>query len=136
MAWDADGPGDADDHPVNVTAALMAAVAVEPEPPAMLSVGGPEAMTKNEAIALAGHPTQRRMKVQRMPRPVARVAIRILARRYDALATAFGAGLHQDTVAATWDDATTRTSNHAPPGQRFHPRASPRPGMSNADAGR
>jgi hypothetical protein len=69
----------------------MAAVAVEPDPPAMLTAGGPEPMTKNEAIALAEQLTHRKMKVQRMPRPVARLAIRLLAKRYDALATAFGA---------------------------------------------
>ena len=86
-------------------AALMAAVAVEPDPPAILTFGGPEAMSKNEAIALAEQLTHRRMKVQRMPRLVARLAIRVLAKRHDALASAFGAGLHQDTVEATWDDA-------------------------------
>jgi len=95
-------------------AALMSAVAVEPDPPAMLTVGGPEEMTKNEAIALAEQLTHRRMKVQRMPRPVARLAIRVLARRYDALATAFGAGLHQDTVKATWDDAPLRERGLSP----------------------
>jgi uncharacterized protein YbjT (DUF2867 family) len=89
-------------------AALMASVAVELDPPAMLTVGGPEAMTKNEAIALAEQLTHRKMRVQRMPRPVARLAIRLMARRYDALATAFGAGLHQDVVEATWDDAPLR----------------------------
>jgi uncharacterized protein YbjT (DUF2867 family) len=95
-------------------AALMAAVAAEPDPPAMLTVGGPEAMTKNEAIALAEQLTHRQMKVQRMPRPVARLAIRVLAKRYDALATAFGAGLHQDTVEATWDDAPLRERGITP----------------------
>jgi uncharacterized protein YbjT (DUF2867 family) len=95
-------------------AALMAAVAVEPDPPAMLTIGGPEAMTKNEAIALAEQLPPPTMKVQRMPRPVARRAIRVLARRYDALATAFGAGLHQDTVEATWDDAALRERGITP----------------------
>jgi uncharacterized protein YbjT (DUF2867 family) len=95
-------------------AALMAAVAVEADPPAMLTVGGPEAKTKNEAIALAEQLTGRKMKVQRMPRSVARLAIRVLARRYDALATAFGAGLHQDTVEATWDDAPLRERGITP----------------------
>jgi uncharacterized protein YbjT (DUF2867 family) len=95
-------------------AALMAAVAVEPDPPAMLTVGGPEAMTKNQAIALAEQLTHRKMKVQRMPRLVARLAIRVLAWRFDALATAFGAGLHQDTVEATWDDAPLRERGIAP----------------------
>ena len=92
----------------------MAAVAVEPDPPAMLTVGGPERMTKNEAIALSEQLTHRQMKVQRMPRPVARLAIRVLAWRYDALATAFGAGLHQDTVEATWDDAPLRERGITP----------------------
>jgi uncharacterized protein YbjT (DUF2867 family) len=95
-------------------AALMAAVAVEPDPPAMLTVGGPEAMTKNEAIALAEQLTHRKMKIQRMPRPVARLAIRLLARRHDALATAFAAGLHQDTVEATWDDTPLRERGITP----------------------
>jgi uncharacterized protein YbjT (DUF2867 family) len=95
-------------------AALTAAVAVEPDPPAILTFGGPEAMSKNEAIALAEQFTHRRMKVQRMPRTVARLAIRVLAKRYDALATAFGAGLHQDTVEATWDDAPLRERGIAP----------------------
>jgi uncharacterized protein YbjT (DUF2867 family) len=95
-------------------AALMAAVAVEPDPPAMLTIGGPEPMTKKEAIALAEQLTRRKMKVQRMPRPVARLAIRVLARRYDALATAFGAGLHQDTVAATWDERPLRERGITP----------------------
>jgi uncharacterized protein YbjT (DUF2867 family) len=95
-------------------AALMATLAVEPDPPPVLTVGGPEAMTKNEVIALAEQLTHRPMKVQRMPRPVARLAIRVLAKRYDALATAFGAGLHQDTVEATWDDAPLRERGITP----------------------
>ena len=95
-------------------AALMAAVAVEPDPPAMLTVGGPERMTKNEAIALAEQLTHRRMRVQRMPRPVARLAVRVLTRRFDALATALAAGIHQDTVEATWDDEPLRERGTTP----------------------
>lgn len=95
-------------------AALMVAVAVEPDPPALLTVGGPERLTKNEAIALAERLTGRQMKVQRMPRPLARLGMRVLARRYDALATVFAAGLHQDTVAATWDDAPLRERGITP----------------------
>ncbi|MBC9820435.1 SDR family oxidoreductase [Terrabacter sp. MAHUQ-38] len=95
-------------------AALTTAVAVEPDPPAILTFGGPEAMSKNEAIALAGQLTHRRMKVQRMPRPVARLAIRVLTRRNDALASVFGAGLQQDVVEATWDDAPLRERGITP----------------------
>jgi uncharacterized protein YbjT (DUF2867 family) len=95
-------------------AALMAAVAVEPDAPAVLTFGGPESMSKNEAIALAERLTHRRMKVRRMPRPVARLAVRVLAERRDALASVLGAGLDQDTVEATWDDASLRERGITP----------------------
>lgn len=85
-------------------AALVASVAVELDPPSLITVGGPEAITKNEAVALVEEVTGRRMKVQHMPRPVARLAIRLLNKRNDALASAFGAGLLQDIRAADWDD--------------------------------
>ena len=71
-------------------------------------------MSKNEAIALAEQLTHRRMKVQRMPRPVARLAVRALTKRRDALASAIGAGLHQDLVEATWDDAPLRERGITP----------------------
>jgi uncharacterized protein YbjT (DUF2867 family) len=89
-------------------AALLCAVALEPAPPSLIEFGGPEALTKNEAVAIAQDLTHRRMKVQRMPRPVARLAVRLLNRRNDALASAFGAGLHQDLYEATWDDMPLR----------------------------
>ncbi|HJQ04612.1 MAG TPA: NAD(P)H-binding protein [Nocardioides sp.] len=89
-------------------AALVASVAVEPDPPSLITVGGPEAISKNEAVALVEEVTGRRMKVQHMPRPVARLAIRVLNKRNDALASVFGAGLLQDIRAADWDDAALR----------------------------
>lgn len=95
-------------------AALVASVAVEPDPPSLITVGGPEAITKNEAVALVEEVTGRRMKVQHMPRPIARMAIRGLNRRNDALASAFGAGLLQDIRAADWDDAALRERGIAP----------------------
>jgi uncharacterized protein YbjT (DUF2867 family) len=89
-------------------AALLCAVALETAPPALIEFGGPEPLTKNEAVAIAQDLTHRRMKVQRMPRPVARLLVRLLKRRNDALASAFGAGLHQDLNEATWDDEPLR----------------------------
>lgn len=89
-------------------AALIAAVASEPDPPAMIEFGGPEPLTKNEAIAFAEELTHQRMKVQRIPRSVARLAVRMLYRRNDALSSVFGAGLHQDLQEATWDDKPLR----------------------------
>lgn len=89
-------------------AALVAAVSVEPDPPKLITVGGPEAMTKNEAVALVEKETGRHMKVQHMPRPVARLAIRLMNKRNDALSSAFGAGLLQDIRPADWDDEPLR----------------------------
>ena len=95
-------------------AALVASVAMEADPPSLITVGGPEAISKNEAVALAEEVTGRRMKVRHMPRPVARFAIRVLNKRNDALASAFGAGLLQDIRAADWDDAALRERGIAP----------------------
>ena len=85
-------------------AALIAEVAVEPEPPVMLEFGGPEALSRNEAIAVAEQATGRPMRRQRLPLPVARLGMRVLARPNDAMASIFGTGLLQDLVECDWDD--------------------------------
>jgi uncharacterized protein YbjT (DUF2867 family) len=89
-------------------AALIASVAVEPEPPSLLEFGGPEALSRNEAIELAEQLTGRTMKRQRMPRSVARLGMRVLAGPNDALASVFGAGLLQDLSESRWDDTALR----------------------------
>jgi uncharacterized protein YbjT (DUF2867 family) len=89
-------------------AALVAAVATEADAPRLITVGGPEAMSKNEAVAIVEKETGRRMKVQRMPRGVARVAMRVLQRPNDAMSSVIGLGLMQDTHAADWDDQAFR----------------------------
>lgn len=110
------GKGDAKRRCVSIddVAALVASVAVELDPPAMIEFGGPEAVSRNEAIAIAEELTQRKLKVQRMPRSLARLAIRILNRRNDGLASAFGGGLLQDLRAATWDDEPLRQRGITP----------------------
>jgi uncharacterized protein YbjT (DUF2867 family) len=89
-------------------AALVAAVAVEPDPPLVIEFGGPEAISRNEAIALAERVTGRRMKRQRLPRPLTRLGIRLFDRPNPALASVFGAGLLQDLHEGNWDDAPLR----------------------------
>ncbi|WP_284974929.1 NAD(P)H-binding protein [Arthrobacter sp. efr-133-TYG-104] len=89
-------------------AALLSAVALEPDPPVLIEVGGPESLTKNEAIAFAEELIHHKMKVRHMPRPIARLAIRLLNRRNDALSSLFGAGLLGDLREATWDDKPLR----------------------------
>lgn len=95
-------------------AALLCAVALEPAPPALIEFGGPEALSKNEAVSIAESLTGRPMKVQHMPRLAARLAVRLLKRRNDALSSAFGAGLHQDLYEATWDDEPLRQHGITP----------------------
>jgi len=86
-------------------AALTAAVVDEEQPPPIIEFGGPEPLSKMEAVGVAERVTGRKMKVQRMPRPLARLAMRALSRRNDALASVFGLGLHMDVVEADWDDS-------------------------------
>ncbi len=89
-------------------AALVAAVAVEPEPPDVVEFGGPESLSRNEAIEVAERLTGRRFKRQRMPRFAARLGMRLLDKRKPELATVFGTGLIQDLVVPRWDDAPLR----------------------------
>jgi uncharacterized protein YbjT (DUF2867 family) len=89
-------------------AALVAAVTIDPDPPDIVEVGGPESISKNKLVELAEGTSGRRIKTQHMPRRLARVMIALTARRNDALASALGAGLHQDLLAASWDDTPLR----------------------------
>lgn len=89
-------------------ASLITAVVVQPGAPSIIEFGGPEAISRNEAITVAEHLTGRKMKRQSMPRSVARLGMRVLDRPNPALASVFGAGLLQDLVEAHWDDTPLR----------------------------
>jgi len=52
--------------------------------------------------------------VQRMPQPIARLAIRLLNRTSDGLASAFGGGLLQSMHDAAWDDEPLRSRGITP----------------------
>jgi uncharacterized protein YbjT (DUF2867 family) len=95
-------------------AALVAAVAVEPDPPLVIEFGGPEAISRNDAIAVAERLTGRRMNRQRMPRRLTRLGMRLLARPNPALASIFGVGLLQDLNKIRWDDTPLRQRGIAP----------------------
>ena len=95
-------------------AALVAAVVVEHDPPDMVTFGGPEAISRNEAIAIAEQATGKKVKVQRMPRAAARLGMRLLDRPNPAMATIFGTGLMQDLLEVTWDDAPLRERGITP----------------------
>ena len=95
-------------------AALIAAVAMEADPPDIITFGGPEAISRNEAIAIAEQATGKKITVQRMPRIVARLGMRLLDRPNPAMATIFGTGLMQDLLQVSWDDAPLRERGITP----------------------
>ncbi len=95
-------------------AALVAAVATEVDPPAIVEFGGPEALSKNECVAIAEEALGRDITIRHMPRSIARLAARVLARLHDGLASVLGLALHQDLVPAQWDDAPLRQRGITP----------------------
>ena len=95
-------------------AALVAVVATEPDPPAIIKFGGPEALSKNECVAIAVEALGRDVTIRHMPRPMARLASRVLSRAHDGLASVMGLALHQDLVPAPWDDAPLRQRRIGP----------------------
>ena len=80
----------------------------ETDAPEVIEVGGPEAISKNMLVERAERTSGRRIKTQHMPRQLARLVIALTARFNDALASALGAGLHQDLLPASWDDTPLR----------------------------
>ena len=112
----ADGKGDTRRRWVATedVAALVAAVTSEPDPPELIEFGGPEALSRNEAVVVAEQACGRSFKVRRVPLPVARVGMRLARRRNDALASVFGTGVLQDLAPGDWDDAPLRDRGITP----------------------
>lgn len=101
------GKGDARTRWVSIedVAALIVAVAVESDPPEIIEFGGPEALSRNEAINTAERLTGRRIERQHVPRWLLRLAMGLLARPYEALASALGLVLLRDLRDSYWDDS-------------------------------
>jgi uncharacterized protein YbjT (DUF2867 family) len=95
-------------------AALLVAVALETDPPELIEFGGPEALSRNEAIAFAEDLLQRKLKVQRLPAPVARLAIKLLNRRNEAVASVFGISLLFSLQDVPWTDEPLRSRGISP----------------------
>lgn len=89
-------------------AELVAALTVEPDPPAVVEVGGPESLSRSEAIGVAERATGRTFKVQRVPLVVAKLGMRLMARPNDSVASILGTGVLQDTAPSTCDDQPLR----------------------------
>ena len=93
---------------VEDVARLTTAVALEADPPGMVEFGGPEMLSRNEAIAVAERLTGRKLKRQRLPIPVVKLAARLLNKRNDALASIFANGVNMDLLPPHWTDTPLR----------------------------
>jgi uncharacterized protein YbjT (DUF2867 family) len=89
-------------------AALVTALALEDDPPRLVEVGGPDALSKNEAADLAQAIGGGDIKRRHMPRAAARLGSRLVARKKPELATVFGLGLMMDLHETHADDAALR----------------------------
>ena len=89
-------------------AALVTALALEADPPRLVEVGGPDALSKNEAADLAQTIGGSDIKRRHMPRVAVRVGSRLMARKKPELATVFGLGLLMDLHETYVDDAPLR----------------------------
>jgi len=94
-------------------AALVAAVALEPNPPPLVEFGRPEAISRNEAVGIAERLTGRAFKRQRMPLFAAKLAMRALARPNDAL--------RRFWVRASYWMSSKPPGTMSPPAARHHP---------------
>lgn len=104
-------------------AALLVELSLDPDAPSLVEVGGPDAISANETIALAERLTGRQLKRRRMPRPLVRLGMRLLSRPKPALASVFGIGLLTDTQEAEWDDHALARYGIAPQSIAEHLRA-------------
>src|SRR5205823_4397322 len=95
-------------------AALVAAVVSEPDPPQEIDFGGPESISRNEAVVIAERELGRAIRRRRMPRAAVRIAMRLLARPNPALSSVFGLGLVMDLVEPDWSDEPLRQRNIHP----------------------
>ncbi|HSD81872.1 MAG TPA: NmrA family NAD(P)-binding protein [Solirubrobacteraceae bacterium] len=101
------GRGDARARYVAVddVAAAVAAVAVADDPASWVEFGGPEPVTRNEAVAIFEDATGRAIRTIHVPRAALRAGMRILRRARPELASVMGLAYFADLEDATWTDA-------------------------------
>jgi hypothetical protein len=71
-------------------------------------------LSRNEAIAFAEDLLQRKLKVQRLPAPVARLACKFLNHRNEAVASVLGMSLLFSLQDVPWTDEPLRSRGITP----------------------
>lgn len=105
-------------------AALCAQLAVAADPPKVVEVGGPEALTRNQVVAAFAAEAGKQLRVRHVPRGVLDFASRALWHTKPALASMLAIALYNDTHASTADDAPLRAAGIEPRSASDYIRAS------------
>ncbi|WP_109472341.1 SDR family oxidoreductase [Ornithinimicrobium cavernae] len=96
--------------------ALCAHLAVAADPPAVVEVGGAEALTRNQVVAAFAAATGQTLKTRHVPRPALTLGSRTLWRLKPEVASLMGMARFYDTHPSAWDDAPLRAAGIEPRG--------------------
>jgi NADH dehydrogenase len=89
-------------------AEAIAVLTVAQDPPASVEFGGPEPLTRHEAVRVFEAATGRRIRTHHVPRSALRAGLRVLRRRRPDVASVMGLSLLADERDATWTEEPLR----------------------------
>jgi uncharacterized protein YbjT (DUF2867 family) len=109
------------DNPARYVAAgdvadVVARLALAPDPPPLVEFGGPEPLTRHEAVAVFEAASGRPIRVRHVPRAALRAGARVLRRPNPAVASVMGLSLLFDTAEPRWTDEPLRALGIEPRG--------------------
>ncbi len=93
---------------VDDAAAAVAHWALADDPPALVEFGGPEAVTRHQAIAVFEAASGRMFRTHHVPRAALRGGMRVLRRARPEVASIMGLSLFADLEDARWTDQPLR----------------------------
>ena len=85
-------------------AALVVALATEPDPPAVVEFGGPETLTRTQVCDALGEAFGVTLHPRHIPRVALRAGAAVLSRPKPDVASLMGMSLYSDTHPVHWDD--------------------------------
>lgn len=95
-------------------AQLVVELALEPDPPARVDVGGPERLTREQVAIIAEHVWDTELRRRHVPRPVLRMGASALAHVKPHVASLMGMSLFYDTHEFPTDDKALREHGITP----------------------
>jgi uncharacterized protein YbjT (DUF2867 family) len=101
---------------VDDVAEAVARLALAADPPAAVELGGPDALTRREAVALFERVAGRPFTTHHIPRAALRAGMRVLRRARPHVASVMGHAYFADLHEASWSDAPLRSLGVEPRG--------------------